>query len=221
MSINPESVQELLASADFSDRMRGINQLRQLDPGIAFELIQSVVNDSHVRVRYAAISQLASLGTQNPQQSMTILRDRLLNEPEPDVQAAAADSIGALKLTDAFPDLEHLYQTTPEWLVKFSIVAALGELGDLRSLPLLEDALKSESDLLMTAAIGSLGELGDVHAVSLLIPLASHPDWQIRHRVAKALGQLGCPDEAREALQRLAQDEFEQVANEAQASLTL
>ncbi len=46
-----------------------------------------------------------------------------------DVQAAAADSIAALKLTEAFEDLQQLYHTTSEWLVKLSIIAALGEMG--------------------------------------------------------------------------------------------
>jgi len=33
----------------------------------------------------------------------------LFNDPEPDVQAAAADCLGALKLTEAFEDLQQLY----------------------------------------------------------------------------------------------------------------
>jgi len=40
--------------------------------------------------------------------ALTVLRDRLFNDPEPDVQAAAADW-GALKLTEAFEDLQQLY----------------------------------------------------------------------------------------------------------------
>lgn len=218
MSITPESVQELLNSEDFGQRLKAVNQLRQLDPAIAFDLIQSAVADSSVRVRYAAVSQLASLGAQNPSLSLEILRRCLLEDPEPDVQAAAADSLGALQLTAAYDDLQMLYNRTSEWLVQFSIVAALGELGEPRSFDLLQEALKSNNDLVKTAAIGSLGELGDDRALPLLIPYISDTDWQVRHRVAQALSHFQTP-EVRTAMQTLSQDTVEPVATEAKTYL--
>ena len=218
MSITPESVKELLGSDNFGDRIRAVNQLRQLEVAIAFELIQPVVTDSNTRVRYAAVSQMDTLGHQDLQKSLTILRDRLFNDPEADVQAAAADALGALKLKDAFLDLQQVYQQSPEWLVKFSIIAALGEMGDERSFDLLQEALTSDNDLVQTAAISSLGELGDPRAVSFIIPYATHPDWQIRYRVVQALHRLG-GSEARSTLEALANDQVEQVAEEAKTSL--
>lgn len=218
MSITPESVKELLSSQDVGDRIRALNQLRQLEKAIAFELVQPAVTDSNTRVRYAAVSQMDTLGEQDLQKSLTILRDRLFNDQEPDVQAAAADAIGALKLTDAFEDLQQVYQTSPEWLVQFSIIAALGEMGDSRSFELLESALNSSNNLIQTAAISSLGELGDPRAVPLLIPYATNPDWQIRYRVLQALNRLGGP-EVRSTLETLANDEVEQVAQEAKTYL--
>ncbi|KGF72990.1 phycocyanin alpha phycocyanobilin lyase [Neosynechococcus sphagnicola sy1] len=218
MNPTPESVQQLLQSEDLGDRLRGVNHLRTLEPHQAFELIQTAIADANPRVRYAALSQMATLGSQDRGRSQTILRDRLLNEREMDVQAAAADAISALHLTELFEDLEAVYNSTPEWLLKFSIVAALGELGDLRALPLLEDALDSGTDLLQIAAIGSLGELGDQRAVPLLIPYAAHTDWQIRYRVVQAFQRLGGPDTLG-TLAQLASDAVEQIANEAQAAL--
>ncbi|XHX79417.1 MAG: phycobilisome degradation protein NblB [Stenomitos frigidus ULC029] len=217
MSITPESVGVLLESSDLGDRLRAVNQIRQLEPAIGFKLIQVAIQDSNPRVRYAAVSQLATLGQQDLPQATTILRDRL-HDQEPDVQAAAADSAGALQLTAVFDDLQQLYYTTPEWLVKFSIVATLGELGDSRAFVLLEEALQSDNELLQTAAIGSLGELGDDRAIQLLIPFATNPDWQIRYRVVQALAHL---DNAigRVTLETLAQDSVEQVAQEARNHL--
>jgi HEAT repeat protein len=135
-----------------------------------------------------------------------------------DVQAAAADSIGALKLKDAFEDLHQLYQNSSEWVVQFSIIAVLGELGDDRAFAILEDALNSSNELMQTAAIGSLGELGDVRAVALLTPFIANPDWQIRYRLAQALGRLGGA-EAMSALKLLTQDAVDQVAQEATINL--
>jgi HEAT repeat protein len=218
MSVTRESVQQLLSSEDFGQRISGVNQLRQLEPSVAFELIQPVVTDRNTRVRYAAVSQLDTLGNQDLQATLTLLRDRLINDSEPDVQAAAADALGALKLTEAYEDLRQLYHRTPEWLVQFSIIAALGELGDPRSFELLQEALNSDTSLIQTAAISSLGDLGDARAVPLLIPFATNSDWQLRYRVVQALGKLGGA-EAQATLETLTKDEKEEVAQEAKANL--
>ena len=217
MSVSPESVKQMLSSEDLGDRLRAVNQIRELEPHIAFELVQIAINDRNARVRYSAVSQMDTLGGQNLSTALTVLR-RLLNDPEPDVQAAAADCLGALKLTEAFVDLQQLYHATSEWLVKFSIVATLGELGDPRSFELLKEALTTEIDLVQTAAISSLGELGDKQAISLLVPYATNSDWQIRYRVVHALNRLG-GTEAHSTLEALANDEVEAVAQEAKNCL--
>jgi ABC-type uncharacterized transport system substrate-binding protein len=51
MSITPESVGVLLRSSDFGDRLRAVNQIRQLAPAIGFELIQVAMQDTNPRVR--------------------------------------------------------------------------------------------------------------------------------------------------------------------------
>lgn len=217
MSITPESVQQLLTSDDFGDRLLGVNQLRQLDAATAFPLTQQALADTNARVRYAAASHLAHIGHQDRNLSLQILR-QLLKDPEVDVQAAAADALGALKLHEAYEDLKNLYETSSEWLVRFSIVAALGEWGDPRCFDLLVSALESGEELLCTAAIGSLGELGDPRATPVLVPYADSPDWQVRYRVAQALQRLGGP-EAQTILNILAQDPVPQVAQAAQTPL--
>jgi HEAT repeat protein len=213
----PESVQSLLNSPDLGDRIRALNQMREIPPATAFAMLPQAVIDSNPRVRYAAVSQLASLGNHDRELTLGLLRDRL-GDSEPDVQAAAADSIGALQLTEAFDELQTLYNTTPEWLVKFSIVAALGEMGDIRAFTMLEDALQSDNELMQMAAIGSLGELGGDRAARLLIPQAAIEDSQIRHRVAQALVRMNNPA-ARPTLETLAQDPVEQIAQEARLGL--
>ncbi|MGK7873319.1 MAG: phycobilisome degradation protein NblB [Xenococcaceae cyanobacterium] len=218
MSVTPESVQQLLNSDDFGDRIRGINQLRQLEPKVAFEMVQPMVTDKNTRVRYAAVSQLDTIGKQDLDISLKLLRDRLLNDSEPDVQAVAADAIGGLKLTVAFDDLQQLYHQTSEWLIQFSIIAALGELGDPRGFELLKEALTSETNLVKTVAISALGELGDSRAVPLLTPFATDSDWQVRYRLVQALGRLG-GSQAHSTLEKLAKDEVEQIAQEAKNNL--
>ena len=212
-----ESITALVNSENKGDRITALNLIRELEPAIAFGYIKQLVTDNNTRVRYAAVSQMATLGHQDLADSLTILRDRLLNDPEPDVQAAAADAIGALKLTAAFDDLQHLYNTTVEWLVQFSIIAALGELGDPRGLGLLQTALTSETSLVQTAAIGAIGELGDPQGVASIIPFITNPDWQIRYQLARALRNLG-GELANENLAILANDDIPQVAEEAKGN---
>ena len=218
MTITPESVKTLLNSEDFGERIRGLNQLRQIDIETAFAMVQPLITDDNTRVRYAAVSQLDTLGINDRDAALEILRDRLFNDPEPDVQAAAADAIGGLKLVEAYEDLANTYHDTSEWLVQFSIIAALGELGDPRGFDLLKEALHSENNLLQTAAIGSMGELGDTRAIPLLAAFADNEDWQIRYRLVQALGRLG-GEEAKTIITKLADDDFEQVAQEAKNNL--
>ncbi len=218
MNTTPETVKQMLESENLGDRLRGVNEIRQLEPAVGFELIQSAIKDKNARVRYSAVSQLDTLGGQDLDKSYNILRE-LLEDPEADVQAAAADCLGGLKLVAAFDDLQKLYQSTGEWIVKLSIIAALGELGEPRGFEMLKQALEEDNDLVKTAAISSMGELGNTEAISVLIPLASNSDWQIRYRVAQALNRLGT-SEAKPILESLANDEIEAVAEEAKNSQT-
>lgn len=215
MSVTPESVQQLINSTEFGDRVKGINQLRQLDPAIALEMIQPLITDENTRIRYAAVSQLDTLGHHDLQLTLRLLRDRLYLDSEADVQAAAADVIGALKLTEAFEDLQKVYHQTSEWLIQFSIIASLGEFGDPRGLQLLEEALNSEHDIVRISAVSAMGELKDPRALPLLLPLVDDPDWQIRHRLVQALSNLDA-EEAYPVLEKLAQDSVEMIATAAQ-----
>jgi HEAT repeat protein len=218
MSPTPESVQQLLNSNDLGDRLRAVNQLRELDPAIAFVLVQVACQDTNPRLRYAAVSQMDTLGHQNPPKALEILRDALHHDPETDVKAAAADALGGLKLTEAFTDLQAAYESTDEWLLQFSIIASLGEMGDTRAFDLLASALASPVSLVVTAAIGSLGELGDTRAIPLLIPFVDHADWQVRHRVIQALSAFDTP-EVRTVLEGLRQDPDAIVAETAKRHL--
>jgi HEAT repeat protein len=218
MSDNPDKLQALLNSSNFGEQMKGINQLRSLEPREAFRLIQPLITHENARIRYAAVSMLDSIGKQDLHATLNILRDRLYNDTEFDVQAAAADVIGGLKLTEAYDDLKQMYFRTKEWLIQVSIVAALGEFGDMRGVEILEAALNSDNSLVKTAAVSALGELNAPDSLRLLLPLIEDEDWQIRYRLAQALGNLG-GEAAKQALTQLSQDSLEQVAREAQSNL--
>ncbi len=220
MGVTPESVQALLASESYGDRLTGLNQLREVEPQRALGLIQPILSDENVRVRYAAVSQLATLGEENRSETMATLLRLLEEDKELDIKAAAADALGALHCAEAYPQLEATYQASNDWVLQLSIIAALGELGNPAGFGLLETALGSETELVRTAAITALGELGDERAIALIVPLATDGDWQLRSRVAQALGNFNSNETAKLALQTLANDESEQVAQIAKAGLS-
>ncbi|WP_448527770.1 HEAT repeat domain-containing protein [Parathermosynechococcus lividus] len=212
------TIQQLLASADVGDRLQGLNQLRSLEPEVAFPLVQPLIQDANARIRYAAVSQLATLGHVNPTQTQELLRDRLLHDSETDVRAAAADAMAALQLPFALEDLETAYHSTDDWLLQFSIVAALGALANPAAVTLLKEALNSSQELVMLAAIGSLGELKQPDILDVLRPFVDYPDWQVRHRLAIALGQIGTAD-AKQILEQMQTDSAQAVVEAVQTSL--
>ncbi len=218
MSLTPADVQPLLISENLGDRLKGVNLLREIDPAIAFKLIQPLITDTNERVRYAAVSQLDHLGKQDPETALSLLRDRIQNDTELDVKAAAADVIGGLQLTEAYDDLQQLYHQTSDWLLQLSIIATLGELGEPKAIELLEVALQSDNELLRVSAVSALGELGSSEAIPLLVQLVKDEDWQVRYRLVQALVRLG-GEEAQQTIKILAEDPMEQKAKEAKQNL--
>jgi len=216
--VDTTTIQQLLTSADVGDRLQGLNQLRSLEPEVAFPLVQPLIQDANARIRYAAVSQLATLGHVNPTQTQELLRDRLLHDSETDVRAAAADAMAALQLPFALEDLETAYHSTDDWLLQFSIVAALGALANPAAVTLLKEALNSSQELVMLAAIGSLGELRQPDILDVLRPFVDYPDWQVRHRLAIALGQIGTAD-AKQILEQMQTDSAQAVVEAVQTSL--
>jgi len=53
----------MLSSEDLGDRLRAVNQIRELEPAIAFELVKQP-SMTAMLVRYSAVSQMDTLGGQ-------------------------------------------------------------------------------------------------------------------------------------------------------------
>jgi HEAT repeat protein len=217
MTITPASVSALLSSESHGDRIRGVNQLRELDKSIAYELVQTAIKDKNTRVRYAAVSLMDTIGDIDLVKSLEVLRN-CLQDAEYDVKAAAADALGGLKLAEALPELIDLYHQTEEWLLKLSIVAALGSMQDQRAMPLFAEALESTVELIRMTAVQAIGDMCDPAGVDLLAKVVAEPDAQIRFRVAEALGKIG-GEQAQGLLQQMANDADPQVAEQAKAFL--
>lgn len=216
--MSADSLRQQLQSEDLGERLRAVNHVRELPATEAVELLLFAAQDGSARVRYAALSQLGTHPIANPDQVLPTLRQALLSDPEVDVRAAAAACLGDLKATAALTDLLAAYDRETEWLLQFSVIAALGELGDRGAFETVVAALAHANDLVRTAAAAALGDLADPRAVPYLAPLAADSDWQMRFRVCLALGQIKDAT-TQPLLVQLAQDEHEQVAQAARRAL--
>ena len=209
--VNAEELNRLAASEDWGDRIKAINQVRELPAEEAFLLLSQLANDPNTRVRYAAISQIGTLDLADKTTPLPLLRDRLQTDAEVDVRAAAAAALGDLKQPGTVDHLLVALEREDEWLMVLSIIAALGELGDLAAFEAIQAAASNDNVLIRATAASALGDLGDERGLPSLQTLASDEDWQTRHRVCIALGKIG-GNTARSYLETLATDPEEQVA---------
>lgn len=200
MSGSEDSIESLLGSQSSLERIRGINRIDEY--GQFSDQVEQLAHmsseDGDNQVRYSAISRLASMKREcmSPDQVTLVLdcaRKVLTTDREVSCQAGAADVITGLKLSEAFDDLIERYRTTTDWVLKFTILAGLGEMGDERSFDFLKRVIDNDGDgetLLLTAAIGSLGELGDKRGLPIIEKYLEHEDLPLRERAKIAANLL-------------------------------
>jgi HEAT repeat protein len=218
-----ELLNALETASDLGARLRAVNQARFLDPELQFQVLAKAGSDSSSRVRYAAISQLGTVPLSDPTPILVLLREKLVEDPEYDVRAAAAAALGDLKQPQALNDLLIAYHRETEWLVHFSIIAALGELGNPDAFDLLTDILTQGNELMRTVAAGALGDLKDPRAVPILAAQLTTADQQLRYRICLALINIGKEighEAVRPSLLALSQDPDPQIATQAQEFLS-
>lgn len=195
------TIEEQFASPDYLQRIRAINRVEQSTSTNTQvdELVRLAKDDQNPQVRYAAISRLSNLDSarlsdDSANAVLQVARHALEHDKEPSCKAGAADLIAGLKLTEGFDDLINIFNTTDDWMLKFSVAAGLGEMGDARAFDflakILEDGGEEADFLLITAAIGSLGELGDKRALPAIEKYLDHKDSSIQERAQIAHAML-------------------------------
>ena len=191
---SPEEVRALLTSSDYVDRISALNRSRALGDERLAILLDLVQADPNAQVRYLAVAQLIDAGGADKAAVLPVVRAVMANDAETSVRAGAADVVCGLGLTEAYEDLVACYEANSDWMVKMSVVAGLGELGDGRAYEFLVDVLGAEDasgmGMLHTAAVGALGELGDKRGVDVVKGWMDSEDGMMRDRAADAYKQL-------------------------------
>lgn len=191
-------VQTLLESSDYIDRIRGVNRSGEI--GDVHDRIQALLpiagGDPNGQVRFCSLSHLASLkrdaiSDEDAASVLEVVREVLSSDVESSCRSGAADVIAGLRLRDGFDDLVACFRASGDWMLKFSIAAGMGELGDPRAFDFLSSILDDEAsdELLITATVGALGDLGDMRALPLIerYMQSDEPSVKERARIAHSM----------------------------------
>lgn len=159
--------------------------LRELD-SLSIPLLKPLLKDKDDDIRKFALDLLYEIGKCDYPDEIVNL---LINDPNSNVRAAAAKTLGKLKYKDALPHLLNALKDE-EW-VCFASLQAIIDIGDDRVVDQICELLKTHSDAIRLAAIEALGNLRSQKAISHLIDHLQRANVYEKEIVIKALINIG------------------------------
>ncbi len=214
-----EQIQKYLNSEDSQDRLKGITELRNVETDLAVPLLLTKMKDKEFLVRsFVAMG----LGRKRNSESFAGLLELIKFDRDPNVRAEAANSL-SLYGQVAATHLVSLFISDDHWLVRRSILGAMVELNCPQELfEICICGIEGEDFTVQEASIEALGFLGNTikkeDALKQLLELVDLEFWRLRLKVAIALGKFDSL-QAKEALNRLRQDENSRVVGAAMEAL--
>lgn len=229
-----DSVRAMLTSGEKRSQQRALVLVRLLAVEDAMPLLEACV--SSTACEFVRATAAVTFGHLVFARAESALRARCLrqlvellhSDGDYGVRAGAAAGLGGYAAHHGDVDgtildaLKRAIYENSEWQVKFSALAALGELRDKRAIPVLLPALANSNDLLVQAAIGALGNIGDVSVVPRLLAMMGSGDMMTRQQLAQALGhmdKLRTEPAVLDALRTLARDQSTAVREAAKEAL--
>ncbi len=161
---------------------------------VSVPLLYHLLKDKDDDVRKFALDMMGEIRED-------VIPERLIpciEDPNANVRAAAAKTLGALQFTDAVPELAAALGSDEEWVI-FSILETLGMLRAEESVPAIAKLLKSESVATRYAAIETLGVIGSDAAIEPLMEgVHRAQDGDERGALVRSLVQIGLRPEMKE-----------------------
>jgi len=182
-AVGRESVELLLPFAEHPivstrrDVAEAFGVVRDPRVNVALEKMLSDIDSS---VRIAAIDSLMRI------QAPISLIGRMTKDPDKNVRAAAAETLGEMRDTEAVPIVSECLKDE-HWSVRCAAASALGLIGERTSVPLLVNCLKDQDIDMRVASAEALGLIGDVEAVEPLILAQLDPETRVRQAAVSAV----------------------------------
>ncbi len=220
--VRPEMVPDLIARMGGRDpvvKIHLINLLRKFDSAEINAALEVELKDTNKMVRGAALSALASRGSNVNIAAVA----RLLQDPDLDVQNKAVDMMIQINHPDTIRFLAPALKDESEYSRR-AAVEVLNEVGNVNSVKELLEVLKDDDWWVRSRAGDALAEIGgprvvdsvvalindddeeirrtaieilnaaqDERAVDHLIAAADDADWWVRERAVDALSKIGNP----------------------------
>ena len=220
--VRPEMVPDLIARMGGRDpvvKIHLINLLRKFDSAEINAALEVELKDTNKMVRGAALSALASRGSNVNIAAVA----RLLQDPDLDVQNKAVDMMIQINHPDTVRFLAPALKDESEYSRR-AAVEVLNEVGNVNSVKELLEVLKDDDWWVRSRAGDALAEIGgprvvdsvvalindddeeirrtaieilnaaqDERAVDHLIAAADDADWWVRERAVDALSKIGNP----------------------------
>ncbi len=199
-------IETYIDSPNPQNRMKAITELRNYEPNLVVPLLKRRMCDQEFVIRSFVAT---GLGFKRTDEGFELLLDLIEHDRDYNVRAEAANSLAKYGEL-AIPHLVELFQQDSNWLVRYSILAAI----NLRQHPeiLLELSilgLRGDDPVVREIALASLGELVKTPqedlALELLLSAAKSEEGEIRTQVARVLRNFEDP-RAQVALVNLRQD---------------
>ncbi|MGB5712088.1 MAG: HEAT repeat domain-containing protein [Waterburya sp.] len=199
-------IETYLDSRDPQHRMKAITELRNYQPNLAIPLLKRTINDKEFIIRSFVAT---GLGHKRTDEGFELLLDLIEYDSDYNVRAEAANSLAKYG-EDAIPYLVQLFQRDSNWLVRFSIFAAIDSIQypeTILKLSIL--GLRGENLVVKETVVASLGQLAETpqesRALELLLSVAQSQQAPIRALAAKVLRNFKTP-KAETALANLRRD---------------
>lgn len=161
---------------------------------VSVPLLYQLLKDKDDDVRKFAVDMMGEIRDD-------VIPERLipyLEDPNANVRAATAKTLGSLQYTDAVPELASALGNDEEWVI-FSILETLGMLRAEESVPAIARLLHNESVATRYAAIETLGVIGsDAGIEPLLECVKRSEDDDEKAAAVKSLVQIGLRPDMKE-----------------------